>query len=375
MEPETAGRVRELLRAGVDWELLLGQIAPWHRMLPLLAWHLTGAFAEETPRPVLDRLQALFESNSVRNLFLTRELLRLTALLQAEGVRAAPFKGPLLAMSVYGKLSLREFGDLDILVSREQVAKARDLLVAQGYRIHHPSARALEAIYLRTEYHYMFLHESRRNGVELHCEVAPWYFSFPLETGKILERLEPVSVAGTTVQTLSRQDLLLMLCMHGTKHLWERVELIGCVAELVRSQSGWDWDGLMREAQALGSRRMVLLALLLARSLCAAPLPGEIDSEIEADPVLQELAAEVRRRIHGDPDPVAKFMEKPWFHLRARERWADRLRYALRLALAPNWDEIEFLPLPRFLFPLYWVLRPIRVTGKFGRMKLQQLLR
>ena len=55
------------------------------------------------------------------------------------------------------------------------------------------------------------------------------------------------------------------------------------------------------------------------------------------------------------------------FHYRMRERRRDRLGYALLKMVEPNAADWMERPLPEKLFPLYYVLRPLRLLRKFGR--------
>jgi hypothetical protein len=53
-----------------------------------------------------------------------------------------------------------------------------------------------------------------------------------------------------------------------------------------------------------------------------------------------------------------------WFHVRARERWRDRLPYlihTLRLAIVPSQLDRGFVSLPKPFSWLYYVVRPVRV--------------
>src|SRR2546430_3203484 len=76
--------------------------------------------------------------NARRNLLMLWELLEILDLFTEQGIRALPYKGPVLAAIEYGNLAARTFCDLDILVRKEDATRARDLLVARGYvREHH----------------------------------------------------------------------------------------------------------------------------------------------------------------------------------------------------------------------------------------------
>jgi hypothetical protein len=50
-----------------------------------------------------------------------------------------------------------------------------------------------------------------------------------------------------------------------------------------------------------------------------------------------------------------------------RERGRDQLSYLASVAFTPSGADWESLRLPRALFPLYVVTRPIRLAAKYGR--------
>ena len=97
------------------------------------------------PPAILDQLRDSFRTNLVRNEVLARELVTLLDLLRAHGISAIPFKGPTLAASAYGHLSLRQFGDLDLFVPKCDLPRACEVLVSHGYRandqVHHGPGR------------------------------------------------------------------------------------------------------------------------------------------------------------------------------------------------------------------------------------------
>jgi len=70
---------------------------------------------------------------SARNRALAAELGELLRLFEESGIRALPFKGPVLALDLFGDLALREFVDLDILVPAGEILRATDLIEARGY--------------------------------------------------------------------------------------------------------------------------------------------------------------------------------------------------------------------------------------------------
>jgi hypothetical protein len=55
------------------------------------------------------------------------------------------------------------------------------------------------------------------------------------------------------------------------------------------------------------------------------------------------------------------------FHLQMMERMRDKFRYCIHQATTPTLLDWELMPLPVALFPFYRLLRPIRLSGSFGR--------
>ncbi len=89
-----------------------------------------------------------FQRVSALNILLTHELQKLLALFADNDVRAVPYKGPALALQLYGNVALRQFSDLDILVHPRDVLRARDLLLAEGYAQLPPLTDGQQAVLL-----------------------------------------------------------------------------------------------------------------------------------------------------------------------------------------------------------------------------------
>jgi hypothetical protein len=374
MESERADRIKALVRKNVDWTYLL-RMAGRHRVMPLLYWNLNAVCPEDIPKSTLDELRAHFYANGQRNLILTGELLKILDALKEREVLAIPYKGPVLATVAYGNLALREFGDLDLLVRKEDALKARGVLTSLGYSPPYRMAQAQEAAFLKYDRQFSLI---RDDGcvVELHWTVAPRAIYFVLGPEYLWKRVERVSLGGGTVASFSPEDLLLILCVHGSAHQWERVGWICDIAELIRVSHSVNWEGLLKQANALKCKRMLLLGLFLANTLLDAALPEMILDEARADSDVQALAAEVNRRLFAENLGAHELFEgsaRWWFHFRMIERLQDRLRYVIHRTTTPTLSDWEIVKMPRALFACYPLLRPIRLGREFGR-RLAELL-
>lgn len=375
-------QVRALLREGVDWDRLL-RMAQRHRVRPLLFWHLSVACPGAVPEGILKQLRSYFNYNAQHALFLTGELLRIVKLFEAQGITAVPYKGPTLAASVYGNLALREVGDLDILVRKNDILRAEELLASLGYqrwtRVTGDQKRlagAQERALMHSWGGHNFTRTDGMGMVDLQWTVAKRHFSFRLSPEYLWRHTQRTSLGGGMGLTLSPEILLIVLCMHGSKHLWERLVWVCDVAELIRGSEKLEWAYVMEQARILGSERMLLFGLSLADSLLGAPLPETVLRAVHSDSAVGELAARVRNRLVSEDNSqeTPKVSRFEIDHLKMRERWQDRARYCVLTLMTPDEDDWMTLRLPSPLWPLYYALRPIRLIGKFGQKYLKPQL-
>ena len=284
------------LEAEVDWNLLL-QLAARHRVMPLLYRSLRRAPSHAVPEPVLTQIEAQVRAAAGHTLLLTGELLRLLKRFEAQGIPAIPWKGPALAVCLYGDLALRQFDDLDILLHQEDLPAAKTLLLCLGYQPLYPLlTRRQERIYLRDKYHdnFTLARGDTRISVELHWDIMPENSPFRAGFKGIWERCEPLSLASATVATLSPEDLLLFLCVHGARHSWLRLQWLCDVAQLVRRHATMDWGKVMEQAKTSSGQQMLFLGLFLANDILGTPIPRELEQKIEHDPLTERLAGLVK---------------------------------------------------------------------------------
>ncbi|HEY9614633.1 nucleotidyltransferase family protein [Allocoleopsis sp.] len=367
----TAERIKTLLRQGIDW-VYLSQTAAQHGVMPLLYCSLNNTCPEAVPKPIWSQIRDYFYSNTRHNLFQTSELCKLLVLFQDHHIRAIPFKGAVLAASAYGNLGLREFGDLDILIPEQDVPLATELLISQGYQPPSQLSEAQEKPYFQYEQFlesaqyqgsYDFVRNDGKVFVELHWSLTKKDFPFPVEFNHLWEHINPIVIAETTVPNFSPEDALLFLCVHGSKHCWERLQWVSDVAELLRTYQHINWEQVLEQSRLLGCERMLCLGLLLAHTLLETSLPEEIVLKIQSDPVTRSLFTQVRQQLF---DSSLGAFEEHLFRLKARERLVDKVRYLLGTTITPTEKEWAFLPLPKSLSFLYYLLRPLRLLVMLG---------
>ena len=357
--PGVVARLRELAAGDVDWEYFF-LLARRHSIIPLVYVQLERHAADLVPEHVLSKFKKHYIENSARNTVLTAELCRLINSFRDEGIEAIPYKGPILALFAYGDVALRRFVDLDVIVKKFDVLNAREILLASGYTPSKSLSLSQQNVLLRTQHNMQFSRDNHRLIVELHWEVAPHLFASTVNGERLWQDLITLDLKGTQVKTFSAEDLLFSLCVHGSRHLWERLGWICDVAELITRRQ-LDWTALLERAASADSERMFLLGVHLAERLLDAPVPVEVKQRCDSDPRLAPLADNIIEHLFNGPTHVpATSREIFRYNLGVRKTLSARARYLLYM-LRPTDSDLISHSLPSSLNFAYYLTRPFRL--------------
>ena len=352
-------RLRELAAGDVDWEYVF-QLARRHSIVPLVYVQLQRHASDLVPPQVLAKLKKHYFENSARNTLLTAELCRLINLFRDEGIETIPYKGPVLALFAYGDIALRRFVDLDVIVKRSDVLKAREMLLNQGYTPSKSLSLDQQEMLLRTQHNMQFSCDNHRLIIELHWEVAPHLFASTVNGERLWQDLITLDLNGTPVKTFSAEDLLFSLCVHGSRHLWERLGWICDIAELI-ARRPLNWPALLERAGIADTERMFLLGVHLAQRLLDAPVPTEVKQRCDADQRLSSLADNIIDHLFNGPTHVpATSREIFKYNIGVRKTLSARARYLLYV-LRPTDSDLGSRSFPPSLSFAYYLTRPFRL--------------
>ena len=285
--------------------------------------------------------------------------------LAEDAIEAIPYKGPVLALFAYGDIALRSFVDLDIMVRKEDATRAIEIVLASGYEYSKPLTESQLEVLLRTQHNVQLRRHKRQLIVELHWEVASHLFASSVQADELWQSLEPISLNGTRLRTLSAEDLIFSLCVHGSRHLWERLLWI-CDVGWIIARHKLNWPALLEWAQATNAERMFLLGVHLAAKLLRVKLPDEVSKQIAEDSQLDRLANVVIGSLfNGTVHRPASTSEIFRYNLRVRKSWPARMRY-FRHMLNPTDRDLDAVALPRSLSFGYYLMRPFRLLFRPG---------
>ncbi len=369
LDADRADRIRSLIREDLNWPFLV-KTAFQHNVIPLFHRSLNATCPDMVPSAIQAQLRSDLQAITFYNLFLTKELVTILNLLEAQHIRAIPYKGPILALSVYGNLALRHFGDLDILVCKNDYSQTQKFLLSQNYQLVN-----------EYEWESSFLDSQGKVCIDLHRAITPSQFPVPLDFHSLWKRCKPISIGRTTTSNLSPEDMLIILTVQVAKDgMDDRCQLakICDIAELLRVAPSMNWDWVMEKARRLGSRRILLIGLHVATQLLGTVLPKKIILAIQADPAVHSLTEYIQKRLFDNTSKRPEnFTDRAHLHFKFRERVQDKIfpyyAHFIGRHITPNERDRAFLPLPPTFSFVYYLVRPIRIASQYALKKFNQI--
>ncbi len=356
---DRAQRIRRTVSERFDWNKLL-RLAEHHRLIPRVYEQLS-ALNIASPES-LERLRTRYQASARQALWFTSELIRIVDHFESVGIQVLPYKGPALAEVLYADVTLRQFGDLDLLVHPSDVPKAKTALFDLGYRRDIQLTEREEGAYLKSGYEYTFNSAHGRNLVELKWQILPRFYSVNFDMDAMFHKAARVDIGGRTVRTLCAEDLLLVLCVHAAKHASTQLSWLCDLAQLAKQPL--DWEAIEKQTKELGIRRIVAVNFLLAHRLLGTPLPKIVEKNLRADRTIDVLTGEIVSIVLASTEYNTESVRYFRLMMKLRERWQDRVKFLWWLVFTPTAGDWSTVRLPEPLFPFYRLVRLFRLIGR-----------
>jgi hypothetical protein len=322
-----AEREARLLRAAIgregpvqpteeDWYEWLG-IAGANRVLPLLhdvTMTAAGTLSDDRINASTERQMDVM-GMSVR---FEHHLLVIARRLHAEQIRFAVVKGAATAHLDYADPSLRQFGDIDLLVDPDDFIATLAILQDAGWTQAYPLPRHHERFT-----HAITVRNGRRVEFDIHQRLGHRAIGALIPTGELLAEAIDLSIAEVSLHALSAIDRTIHAALHTITSRGEYRRLSSVADVLVLAERHAASAALVLE-RAEGWRLRALVERAIQDSFAAAMLPVPSEWLVamrhptrRRDRLVERAYLSTRRRLIAEEAA----------HLRVMKSWRDRCRY------------------------------------------------
>lgn len=340
------------------WEMVI--LAHAHGIFPLVYQAIREHASELLTDDTLNELKHQNMSIVMQNMHMTAELIRIMRLLEENGIEALAFKGPTLAQLAYGDITLRQYGDLDILIKQEDIYRIDALLTAQEYKRLFTLTPVQEKAWIKHSHEIGFVQSKNNIHLDIHWLLLDndYPLQFELDTEK--KHLNTVTINGQNIKTFPTEDLLIYLCIHGSKHLWERIGWIKDIDLMIRTQT-IDWEKLAVKLNNSRFERMFLLGLFLSNHFFQTPLPTIFRQQLKDKNWLKKL----NRFVSSDWQHHRNMFHNSVAMLQLFPTLKMKLLYLLKVIIKPSRNEYRYIDLPERMYWIYYLVRPYMLTKKY----------
>jgi hypothetical protein len=272
----------------------------------------------------------------------------------------------------YGDITLRQYGDLDILVDEADAYKAGKLMSKNGHTPSQPLSILENKTCLHIGKDFSLM---SKGGVhtELHWRLFEKNLNITLLSCASKHKCQGVTINGKRIQTLQNELLLVYLCLHGAKHAFERIEWICDIDRLIRS-SEVDWEAAVSLVEQSRSKRPFYLGVSLAHMLLHTPLPANIMLSMEDETIqmLHVLTLAQMMNKKTDKSNLEKNKETFTFQSKLFDSRLDMLRFRFSTFFKISTGDCKTFMLPENLNFLYIILRPLRLIWSYTQRIFQK---
>jgi hypothetical protein len=157
------------------------------------------------------------------------------------------------------------------------------------------------------------------------------------------------------------------------------------VAQLLKTYSDTDWDGLSNSARRLGAQGPLSLALRTVEAFFDISRSVNFPKNIASDTALDGLGRAVIRRILESPHPKPKhfsmlsYIKDHWFIVLTRDNISGKALtiiyatgYFMKRLLCPSEDDAALFSLPKHMRFMYYIVRPVRLVIKYAMIMFRR---
>lgn len=221
-----------------------------HRLESIL--YQSKSFEKTVLSPSLqEKLNTLNKRNKMRMIKLSSELIIISKKLNKENIDFVVLKGPVLSQQIYDDFSVRNYRDIDILVSPKDIIKAKEVLEKVGYS----TKSKYSTIGKLNNKELKFLNSEKKTMVELHHRFFNNKLLFPF-LDEYFNNSETVQINSYKIPILSNSINFLYLITHAAAHNWSRLTWALDVIAFRRLMSPEDLSDAKELAKKVGLEKV-----------------------------------------------------------------------------------------------------------------------
>jgi hypothetical protein len=294
--------------------------------------------------------------------------IKLQSYLNNRQIKGFFLKGLPIAELYYGDIGLRHFMDIDIWVEAKYLNDLIQFLIGLGYKseFYFSDFNEVQGSYIKLiDYHVHLRNDSvlYPSIVEVHWKLRDRLGNFKFDPVTEYEKTILLRNPNVPLRALDHYEQFIFLCTHGAEHGWFRLKWLFDLPQII-DKIDFDWTFMLKRAKELNSLEQLLLTFLVMNELIGIQMPEQVRKEISLNKFwfklkyIRHLVTYKGSYCDSNIEQVLSF----FYVLSQNSKGLFNKKLILKNLTSPN--DWKLLPLPSWLFFLYFPLRPFLILWR-----------
>lgn len=319
--------IKEKITTIKNWDDFIS-LSYSHGVFPLV-YHALKEYKDILPQDLFLKLKSINMDISKYNMLMTSELIKVMKLLEENDIEAISFKGPTLSQSAYGDITLRQYVDLDILIKEEDLEKTYEILEINDLISTIEKEYVNNKLFLEKNSDITFINKKNGINIEIHWKLFRNKFLSNLNNKNFFDEKYKIKVNNYDINIFYPEILLVYLCMHGSKHKWERIEWITDINKLLIKEQNIDWELIFKIAKSYACTKMLYLGIYISYLTYNSSIPKIYLKELEKETyqnMLKHIFEEMVK-LNKTKSEIEKNLDSVKFHYLLHETFYEKVKF------------------------------------------------
>lgn len=335
-----------------------------HGVFPLV-YNTLKIYDSLLPNEKLSYMKKIYMDIVKENMLMTSELIKVMKLFEENDIKAIPFKGPVLSQVAYGDVVSRQYVDLDILIKVEDIKETYEVLKYNGFISTIDNKFIDNKLFLEKNSDITFVNNKNNTSIEIHWKLFRNKFSSIINDKIFLEVKKQIKIHNHDINIFNYELLLVYLCMHGSKHKWERIEWITDIDKLLNKKQNIDWKIVFEIAKEYNCTKMLKLGLYVSKIVYNTMIPEKYLDEIRKESyqnMINYIFGEMLK-INNSKDEMTRNLASVKFQYNLYETFYEKIRFLKKTFLEISDNDTTSFNSSSVI--LHYIVKPFRLLKKY----------
>jgi hypothetical protein len=309
-------------------------------------------------------------SITIQNFSIAKETERIVKKLENKGITAIPYKGVAYSKQFYGDISMRESSDIDLAIDPTSLLAIKPLLEEDGYVIaagmEDPTKASANYYIENKDLCFDKTTTRERFHIELHWMITHPNYQAPVNLNKIdTAQLVESELAGTQFKFLEPAEHFRATLLHHLLH--DGMEYLKLLVDIAQAHARVSNTSKNEKISQLEQHYNVVPIFLAIEDLFGV---SQVSKQMNNNPLSASIidyclhSTIGRYQRHRVFSLIGHYQRTLGNRVRFIKNEKDKRRFQISYVhglVKPGLGEREWIPLPSYLYGLYYLIRPIRI--------------